>query len=159
MRTFLGLPSNEFRFGGTQGKKGQSWRRGGAARNSSRSDLTNSLSQKCVERDFFFFFYAKTFLLNVFKMQLVNFSKRHFRVRGKEKKWKNTQKVPIKFPERSIEHFPLSHFFYLGNFFLLVPKVSRLLWLPLILDSSSTFPIHARNSALEHVFPPVPAAQ
>lgn len=75
---------------------------------------------------FFFFFHAKIFLFDVFKMQLVKFSKRHFEYEG-EKKWKNTQKMPIKFPERSIKHFPLSHF-YLGNFFLLVSKISSLLW-------------------------------
>uniref|UniRef100_A0A8D2M833 Aquaporin-2 n=1 Tax=Zonotrichia albicollis TaxID=44394 RepID=A0A8D2M833_ZONAL len=43
---------------------------------------------------------------------------------GKEKKLRNTKKSPIKLPERSIKHFPLGHFFYLGSFFLLVPKIS-----------------------------------
>lgn len=84
----LGSPSNGVGFGGTQGKKGLSWRRGGAARNSSRSDLTNSLDQKSGEMELFLF------SCHFFSMssKLVNFSKRHFEYKEK----KRNGKIPKK---------------------------------------------------------------
>lgn len=62
--------------------------------------------------------------------------------------------MPVKFPETSIKHFSLSHFFHLEIFFLLMPKISRFLWLPRFWIHPPYFPSTHRTQPWNMFFLP-----